>query len=87
MSTFKAQAILLISGPGFQSDLDASKVTITTTLNPFALEIKEIQSICLGGRVIIALLIDCDPAHLPAIEQDLKVALDPLSFDIATELL
>jgi hypothetical protein len=87
VSTFKAQAILLISGPGMQSQLDEVKATITSALKPFALSIRENQSICLGGRIIVASLIDCDPAHLSAIEQDLKLALHGSNCDVATELI
>ena len=86
MSTFKAQAILLISGPGMQSQLDEVKATMTNTLKPFALSLRESQSICLGGRIIVATLIDCDPAHLSAIEQDLKLAFHGSNLDVATEL-
>jgi len=34
----------------------------------------------------VATLIDCDPAHLSAIEQDLKLALHGFNLDVATEL-
>jgi hypothetical protein len=87
VSTFKAQAILLISGPGMQSQLDEVKAKTTIALKPFALSIRENQSICLGGRIIAATLIDCDPAHLSAIEQDLKMALHGSNLDVATELI
>ena len=41
----------------------------------------------MGGRIIIATLIDCDPAHLSAIEEELGSALASHSLDVATELL
>ncbi|MFM8404605.1 MAG: hypothetical protein ACKOAA_01865 [Actinomycetota bacterium] len=87
MSSYKAQAILLISGPGFQSELESAQGITLQSLEPFALSVKETQSICMGGRIIIATLIDCDPAHLSAIEEDLRSALAPHSLDVATELL
>jgi hypothetical protein len=86
VSTFNAQAILLISGAAKQSQLNDVQALMTSTLEPFNLSIKETQSISLGGRIIIATLIDCDSAHLAAIEQDLSSALKSRNLDVATEL-
>ena len=70
-----------------QSQLDEVKAKITIALKPFTLSIRENQNICLGGRIIVATLIDCDPAHLSAIEQDLKLALHGSNLDVASELI
>lgn len=85
MSTYKGQAILLISGPGFHPELDRVQKEMDACLSPFSIEIKETQSICLAGRIIIATHILCDPAHIIAIEMDLRAALKSHAFDVAAE--
>ena len=55
------------------------------TLKPFTLSILDRQEILMAGRMILALEIELDPAHLDAVESDLVKALD--KFDIACELL
>ncbi len=55
------------------------------TLKPFTLSILDRQEILLAGRMILALEMELDPAHLDAVESDLIKALD--KFDIACELL
>ena len=55
------------------------------TLKPFTLSILDRQEILMAGRMILALEIELDPAHLDAVESDLLKALD--QFDIACELL
>jgi hypothetical protein len=54
-------------------------------LKPFTLSILDRQEILMAGRMILALEIELDPAHLDAVESDLIKALD--KFDIACELL
>lgn len=78
----KRQALILASGP-----LNPSGDTlIFQALNPFVHEVVEKQRIDIAGHSIIALLINCDPAHAPAILKDLQDAMRPLNFDIAIEL-
>ena len=55
------------------------------TLKPFTLSILDRQEILMAGRMILALEIELDPAHLDAVEADLLKALD--KFDVACELL
>ena len=55
------------------------------TLKPFTLSILDRQEILMAGRMILALEIELDPAHLDAVESDLIKALD--KFDVACELL
>lgn len=77
----KARAIILISGA-------ASQVTnqlVDETLKPFTLSILDRQEILMAGRMILALEIELDRAHLDAVESDLIKALD--QFDVACELL
>ena len=55
------------------------------TLKPFTLSILDQQEILIAGRMILALEIELDRAHLDAVESDLIKALD--QFDVACELL
>ena len=77
----KAQAIILISGAASQ----VPNQLVDETLKPFTLSILDRQEILMAGRMILALEIELDPAHLDAVESDLIKALD--QFDVACELL
>ena len=77
----KARAIVLISGAASQ----VPNQLVDETLKPFTLSILDRQEILMAGRMILALEIELDPAHLDAVESDLIKALD--KFDIACELL
>ena len=77
----KAQAIILISGAASQ----VPNQLVNETLKPFTLSILDRQEILMAGRMILALEIELDPAHLDAVEADLLKALD--KFDVACELL
>jgi hypothetical protein len=77
----KARAIILISGAASQ----VPNQLVDETLKPFTLSILDRQEILLAGRMILALEIELDPAHLDAVESDLIKAFD--KFDIACELL
>ena len=77
----KAQAIILISGAASQ----VPNQLVDETLKPFTLSILDRQEILMAGRMILALQIELDPAHLDAVEADLLKALD--KFDVACELL
>ena len=77
----KARAIILISGTASQ----VPNQLVDETLKPFTLSILDRQEILMAGRMILALEIELDPAHLDAVESDLLKALD--KFDVACELL
>ena len=77
----KARAIVLISGAASQ----VPNQLVDETLKPFTLSILDRQEILMAGRMILALEIELDPAHLDAVESDLLKALD--QFDVACELL
>ena len=77
----KARAIILISGAASQ----VPNQLVDETFKPFTLSILNRQEILLAGRMILALEIELDPAHLDAVESDLLKALD--KFDVACELL
>jgi hypothetical protein len=77
----KARAIILISGAASQ----VPNQLVDETLTPFTLSILDRQEILMAGRMILALEIELDPAHLDAVESDLIKALN--QFDVACELL
>jgi hypothetical protein len=77
----KARAIILISGATSQ----VPNQLVDETLKPFTLSILDRQEILMAGRMILALEIELDRAHLDAVESDLMKALD--QFDVASELL
>ena len=77
----KARAIILISGAASQ----VPNQTVDETLKPFTFTILDRQEILMAGRMILALEIELDQAHLDAIESDLVSALDHL--DVACDLL
>jgi hypothetical protein len=77
----KARAIILISGAASQ----VPNQLVDETLKPFTLSILDRQEILMAGRMILALEIELDRAHLDAVESDLIKALD--QFDVACELL
>ena len=77
----KARTIILISGAASQ----APNQLVDETLKPFTLSILDRQEILMSGRMILALEIELDRAHLDAVESDLIKALD--QFDVACELL
>jgi hypothetical protein len=77
----KARAIILISGATSQ----VPNQLVDETLKPFTLSILDRHEILMAGRMILALEIELDRAHLDAVESDLIKALD--QFDVACELL
>ena len=77
----KARAIILISGAASQ----VPNQLVDETLKPFTFATLDRQEILMASRMILALEIELDPAHLDAIESDLVSALDHL--DVACDLL
>ena len=74
-----------MSGAGEQSDVEEIRRKTLEALAPFTVHIRENQSICLAGRLILAIDLDCDPVHLSAIEDDVRVALSSHKCDVASE--
>ncbi|MFM8204959.1 MAG: hypothetical protein ACKN8W_01195 [Actinomycetales bacterium] len=77
------QALILASG---ERNPEADTL-LKQGLEPFVHKILDLQRIDLGHRTIIGLLIECDPAHLEAIESDLVTLGEQHLFDVALELL
>ena len=74
-------ALILLSAadkPGVEESLRA-------VLEPFTLEIREVQKIALRGRLILGLLIACDPAHVLAIEEDINAFSLASGLDVAID--
>lgn len=87
MSKFKGRALLLISGPGSDSDVQVIRDAANNALAPFTLEVQDTQNICMGGRIILALDIQCDPAHVLSIETDVRNAVEKFRCDVASEII
>ena len=62
-----------MSGPGGPAELESAKNVVNETLSPYSLAIGDVQSINMADRIILAMQIACDEAHLSAIEKDLKM--------------
>jgi phosphoserine phosphatase len=74
-------ALILLSSkdePGVEDSLRA-------VLAPFTLDIKEVQRIALRGRLILGMLITCDPAHVLAIEDDINAFSESSGIDVAID--
>jgi phosphoserine phosphatase len=72
--------LILLSGvdaPGISSAL-------FSTLEPFSVTILDIEQVVIRSRLILTVLIELDPAHAAAIEEDLNQCASNLDVDIAT---
>ncbi|MCX6437760.1 MAG: phosphoserine phosphatase SerB [Actinobacteria bacterium] len=58
--------------------------TLFETLAPFSLIVLDIEQVVIRERLILTLLIACNPAHSEAIDTDLEDLAKTLDFDIAT---
>ena len=74
-------ALILLSA----ADQPGIEDSLRSVLAQFALEIREIQRIALRGRLILGLLIACDPAHVLAIEADLIAFSADSGCDVAID--
>ena len=59
--------------------------SLREVLTPFSLEILETQRIALRGKLIVGILIGCDPAHVLAIEEDILQWGDKTGIDAAID--
>ena len=66
--------------------LDSPGITATLfeTLAPFSLTVVDIEQVVIRERLILTLLITCDPVHAKAIDSDLVALATQLDVDIAT---
>lgn len=77
----KFTALILLSAAEREGLEDA----ILEVLAPFSLTIEEKQKISLRGRLILGILISCDPAHVLAIEEDLLQFGSTQGVDVAID--
>ncbi len=71
--------LILLTG----SDSRAVELSLFETLAPFAIRVLDIEEILTQGRIILATVISCNPAHIKAIESDLDSLAERLKVDIA----
>ena len=74
-------ALILLSS----QDHTGAEESLRSVLAPFTLQIREVQKIALRGRLILALLVVCDPAHVLAIEEDLNSFSAQSGIDVAID--
>ena len=71
--------LILLSGvdsPGISSAL-------FSTLEPFSIVVLDIEQVVIRSRLILTVLIELDPAHASAVEEDLNQCAIDLNVDIA----
>ena len=71
--------LILLSGvdsPGISSAL-------FSTLEPFSIVVLDIEQVVIRSRLILTVLIELDPAHASAVEEDLNQCATDLNVDIA----
>ena len=74
-------ALILLSA----ADQPGVEDSFRAVLEPFTLEIREVQKIALRGRLILGFLIACDPAHVLAIEEDINAFSLASGIDVAID--
>jgi phosphoserine phosphatase len=65
-----------IDAPGIAS-------TLFTTLEPFSITVLDVEQLVIRSRLFLTVLIELDPAHAQAIEDDLNQCAAKLDVDIA----
>lgn len=78
--TRRYTGLILVSG------IDSPGITqaLFETLGPFAITVLDIEQVVIRERLILTVLIDLNPDHAAAIEEDLNLCGERLSVDIAT---
>ncbi len=77
----KFTALILLSA----AEREGLEEALLNVLTPFTLTIEEKQKIALRGRLILGILISCDPAHVLAIEADLVEFGSQQGVDVAID--
>ncbi|HEY4899032.1 MAG TPA: ACT domain-containing protein [Candidatus Nanopelagicaceae bacterium] len=78
---YQFTGLILLSAndkPGIEESLRA-------VLEPFTLEIREVQKIALRGRLILGVLIALDPAHASAVADDIDAFSRRSGLDVAID--
>lgn len=78
--TRRYTGLILVSG------IDSPGITqaLFETLAPFAITVLDIEQVVIRERLILTILIDLDPNHAQAIEEDLTACAQRLGVDLAT---
>ena len=78
--TRRYTGLILVSG------IDSPGITqaLFETLAPFAITVLDIEQVVIRERLILTVLIDLNPDHAQAIEEDLTACAERLAVDIAT---
>lgn len=78
--TRRYTGLILVSG------LDSPGITqaLFETLAPFAITVLDIEQVVIRERLILTVLIDLNPDHAQAIEEDLTACAERLAVDVAT---
>lgn len=78
--TRRYTGLILVSG------IDSPGITqaLFETLAPFAITVLDIEQVVIRERLILTVLIDLNPDHAHAIEEDLTACAERLAVDIAT---
>ena len=78
--TRRYTGLILVSG------IDSPGITqaLFETLAPFAITVLDIEQVVIRERLILTILIDLNPDHSEAIEEDLTACAERLGVDIAT---
>ena len=74
-------SLILIS----TSEGSGAEESLREVLAPFSLEILDTQRIAMRGKLIVGILIGCDPAHVLAIEADLLEWSNKTGLDAAID--
>ena len=67
------------------SDQPGIEESLLAVLEPFTLEIREVQKIALRGRLILGVLIALDPAHASAVADDIDAFSLRTGIDVAID--
>jgi phosphoserine phosphatase len=78
--TRRYTGLILVSG------IDSPGITqaLFETLAPFAITVLDIEQVVIRERLILTVLIDLNPDHAQAIEEDLTACAERLAVDVAT---
>lgn len=80
-SGYQFTGLILLSS----EDKAGIEESLRSVLEPFALEILEVQKIALRGRLIIGMLIALDPAHASAVADDIDAFSVQTGIDVAID--
>ena len=71
--------LILLSGV----DSPGISASLFSALQPFAITVIDIEQVVIRSRLILTVLIELNPAHASAIEEDLNACAENLNVDIA----